>query len=270
MAHIELVVTDLDGTLWDGGEAVHARTVAALAELEHRRIPLLVATGRRRRSAARALGGVGLQPPAVLLDGALGYHLASGVAFHRVAYRPDDARRTLDVFLDHGLQPCVYVDQAEVDCLVGAEPATHPRHLEALGRAVRRADLRRAVTSQVVVSFGIVAGVPEELAPVADAIAAVGCARPVLTRDVVYGAATLMVAPRGVSKWDGVSAYCAAEGLDPDRVLAVGDGHNDVELLSRARVACAVSDGCDAVLALAHHVVPPPHEGGWAQLLDLL
>lgn len=270
MAHIELVVTDLDGTLWDGGEAVHTRTIAALAELERRSIPLLVATGRRRRSAAQALRGVGLQPPAVLLDGALGYHLASDVAFHRVAYRPDHALRTLEVFLDHHLEPCVYLDHPEVDCLIGAVPATHPRHLEALGAAARQADLHRAVTSQTVVSFGIVAADPHELAPVADAIAAAGCARPVLNRDVVYGAATLMVAPRGVTKWDGVSAYCAAEGLDPDRVLAVGDGHNDVELLSRARVACAVSDGCDAVLALAHHVVPPPAEGGWAQLLDLL
>lgn len=69
MSTIDLVVTDLDGTLWDAGERIHSRTLAALHELEARGVPLLVATGRRPRSAAQVLAREGLRPPAVLLDG---------------------------------------------------------------------------------------------------------------------------------------------------------------------------------------------------------
>ena len=65
MATVDLVVTDLDGTLWFGHEETHPTTVAAWRELERRGIPVLVATGRRvdldaraaRPSRVRAAGG---------------------------------------------------------------------------------------------------------------------------------------------------------------------------------------------------------------------
>ena len=65
-------------------------------------------------------------------------------------------------------------------------------------------------------------------------------------------------------------AFCRERDLDPDRVLAVGDGANDVELLEAAKVACAVAGGHAAALALADHVIDPPAAGGWAALLDLV
>jgi hydroxymethylpyrimidine pyrophosphatase-like HAD family hydrolase len=47
MSTIELVVTDLDGTLWDTAEQLHPRTASAIADLSRRGVHLLVATGRR-------------------------------------------------------------------------------------------------------------------------------------------------------------------------------------------------------------------------------
>jgi hydroxymethylpyrimidine pyrophosphatase-like HAD family hydrolase len=67
-----------------------------------------------------------------------------------------------------------------------------------------------------------------------------------------------------------VLAYCATRGIDPGRVLAVGDGANDLELLEGAAVACAVATATPAVLARADHVVGPPATGGWADVLDLV
>jgi hydroxymethylpyrimidine pyrophosphatase-like HAD family hydrolase len=85
-----------------------------------------------------------------------------------------------------------------------------------------------------------------------------------------WGGHTCTVIPTGLSKWVGVLEYCAQEGLDPSRVLAIGDGPNDVELLTAAAVAVAPSDSCGEALACADHVVPPPQQGGWAQILDLV
>ena len=86
---IELVVTDLDGTLWAyGSEGVpHAQTLAAWRELEGRGIPVLVATGRRATTAREPLAALGLAPSAVVLNGALALDLATGYRFHRRCFR---------------------------------------------------------------------------------------------------------------------------------------------------------------------------------------
>ena len=78
------------------------------------------------------------------------------------------------------------------------------------------------------------------------------------------------VTPRGLSKWIGVEVCCERLGVDPARVLAIGDGPNDVELLTAASVAVAPADAHAAALAVADHVVPTPTDGGWARILDLV
>ncbi len=267
MGAIDLVVTDLDGTLWDARERIHARTLDALRRLETRNTPLLVATGRRPRSAADRLARDGFAPSAVLLDGALGKDLASGVVFHRVPFGAADAGAVLDAFEQVGLSPCVYVERPDVDVVVGDAPSTHPAHLDAVGRWLARDDLRTVVLGEAVLSFVVAGRDDPRFAAVVAAVADVATA--VVTRDLTYGASALTVRPRAVSKWQGVEAYCRRAGLDPGRVLAVGDGDNDLELLTAARIACVVSDGCEAALRLADHVIEPAADGGWCAVLDL-
>src|SRR5207247_1492678 len=91
-----------------------------------------------------------------------------------------------------------------------------------------------------------------------------------IVHDLLYGGCTLQIRPPGVSKWSGVLAFCADRGLDPRRVLAVGAGANDVELLGRAAVPCAVATAAPAALERARHVLDPPATGGWAAVLDLV
>src|SRR4051812_1733817 len=111
---IELVVTDLDGSLWHH-EEIHPSTLAAWSELERRGIPVLVATGRRLTTTREPLARAGLRPPAVVLNGALGLDLASGTTFHRHHYDAVSARAVLDAFRAAGLDPCVYVEHEHVE-----------------------------------------------------------------------------------------------------------------------------------------------------------
>ena len=264
---IDLVVTDLDGTLWDGRERIHARTLRALRTLEERGLPLLVATGRRLRSAAGTLARSGLTPPAVLLDGALGRDLGTGRTFHEATFTPADAQRVLAAFEAGGVSPCVYVDLPGVDVFVGEHPSTSARHLEWIGQGLARDDLSAVIDRERVFAFAIAGAQEPALREVLTRVAP--HASGTVARDSVLGGASITVRPRGVSKWDGVLAWCADQHLDPDRVLAVGDGENDVELLTACAVACVVQDAAPAALALADHVIAPAAEGGWHEILDL-
>lgn len=263
---ISLVVTDLDGTLWDSEERVHDRTVAALRDLEARALPLLVATGRRLRSAQPSLARHGLAPPAVLLDGAMGCHLDGGGRFHEACFRPVDAEVALAAFDAAGLSPALYVDRPDVDVVVGTAPSTHPRHLAHVGTWLSEGDLDTVVRTESVYSFVVVDANLAALAVVTRRLGGAGVAT--VARNPFFPGATITVRPPHTSKWEGVLAYCATHGFDPDAVLAVGDGENDLELLKGAAVSCVVRDGCDAALALADHVIDPASEGGWSAILD--
>jgi hydroxymethylpyrimidine pyrophosphatase-like HAD family hydrolase len=267
-ASISLVVTDLDGTLWDRHGRVHALTLQALKELERRGLPVLAATARRPASARTVMQANGLLLPAVLLDGSIGKDFAAGETFHRQAFTPDRAAAILDLLRAHGVDPCVNVDDEVRDVVVSDTPSTHPAHLAFLQPWIRPGDPADAVRNLPVLSFIVCGRERELLVPARQAV--LPYAACTISPDLGYGGYTFSVRPLGVSKWNGVLAFCRSRGLDPTGVLAVGDGENDVELLQSAAVACAVADGCDAVLQLAHHRLAPAHEGGWHTILRLL
>jgi hydroxymethylpyrimidine pyrophosphatase-like HAD family hydrolase len=266
---VDLVVTDLDGTLWHTDDHVPDRVVEAVAELERRGVPLLVATGRRVASTRTPLAAVGLAPPAVVLNGALGLDLATGERFHRAPYPTDQAIATMAAFTSVGLQPVVYVDHPRWDAFLGPQPSTNPNHIRQLGGTVTTDDLERVAAEEAVLGFGMI-GVPYGDAEAAQL--AVGDRAEVhLDRSIDYeGMASLTVAPRGQSKWDGVQAFCRAHGLDSDRVLAVADGANDLELLDHAALRAVPTVAHPAALERADHVLPSARDGGWADILTLL
>jgi hydroxymethylpyrimidine pyrophosphatase-like HAD family hydrolase len=265
---VQLVVTDLDGTLWERDSVVHERTRAAMAVLAGAGMPMLVATGRRVASTRAPLSVIGLAPPAVVLNGALGLDLASGDRFHRSSFLSGDAVAVLEAFVEHGTEPCVYIDHDDHPVWVGPRPDTHPDHLASFGTDVRVGELRRIVATEHVLGFSVI-GLPTGRAePLAAQLRSL--ATPHVDRDRHYGGYGLTVAPPSQSKWDGVLAYCQRHDLDPGAVLAIGDGPNDVELLGNAAVAVAPSDAHPAARSLARHIVGRAVDGGWAELLDIL
>jgi hydroxymethylpyrimidine pyrophosphatase-like HAD family hydrolase len=266
---IELVVTDLDGTLWEHDTTFHPAVRRAWDEVVER-VPVLVATGRRITSTRVPLARVGLAPPAIVLNGALGLELGTGRRFHRLVFPREQAVAVLDRFRDVGLDPCLYVDGEEDGLvLLSATPSTNPGHVDALGASARVVDLDEAANDVPVLGFGIL-GIPHgALAAAAAAIG--GAAETHLDRSLDYpGMASLTVAPKGQSKWDGVEAFCREQGVDPAKVLAVADGPNDVELLAHAAVSVVPAVAHPAASALADHTIPSARDGGWAAIPALL
>jgi hydroxymethylpyrimidine pyrophosphatase-like HAD family hydrolase len=269
MPAVDLVVTDLDGTFWHTDDHVPSAVLDAVAQLTKAGVPVLVATGRRPASTRAPLARVGLAPPAIMLNGAIGIDLATDERFHLAPFAAADAVAAFDAFTAVELSPVVYVDHERYDVLVGHAPDTNPGHLRSLGDTAGRldaAELRRSVGVTPVLGFGMI-GVPFAHAEAASA--SIGDLAEVhLDRSLDYpGMASLTVAPRHQSKWDGVQAFCTSRGLDSTRVLAVADGPNDLELLTHAAVRLVPAVAHPDALALADHVIPAAADGGWAEVL---
>ncbi|MGD1011971.1 MAG: HAD family hydrolase [Acidimicrobiales bacterium] len=267
---VDLVVTDLDGTLWDQSGVVHPRTLGALRLLADASVPVLAASGRRPFSAWPVMEANGIALPAVFLDGAIGRDFRATTSFHRHAFTSSAAEEALGVFESLGVSPCVNVDDPVRDIVLGKNPSIHPEYLRRLGPWVREEDPWTAARTLGVLAFTLLGG---ERSWVLDLSAQVTARVPVtaaVSTDRTYGGLHVSFRPIGVTKWAGVLAFCAAHRLDPRHVFAIGDGDNDAELLDAASVAAAVADASPAALQLADHVLPPASEGGWAEILPLL
>ncbi|HET8929370.1 MAG TPA: HAD family hydrolase [Acidimicrobiales bacterium] len=266
---IRLVATDLDGTFWDSDLTVPRAHLGAVHELERRGVEVMAATSRRRRVVAHHLGRVGLAPSAVVLDGAMGVDLADGRRFHDAAFSVDAAGRVLEQFRRHGIEPCVYVDEAEVDVVVASQPSTSAAHLAYLGPITRTGDLDETVATPGVYSFSVTGRPRTELLPLGEDLARTGT-EPLLFFEADYGGWTLLVAPPAVTKWNGILSHAARRGIAIDEILAVGDGDNDIEMLTRAGTAVGVRGGTERALAVADHRIDGPSSNGWAAIVDLL
>lgn len=266
---VSLVVTDLDGTFWHVDDDLRPEVARAAASLADLGVPLLVATGRRRASAAVPLARAGLTPPAILLNGAIGIDLATGERFHVAAFPRNEARTVLDAFTGVGLSPVVYVADPDVDAFVAPATSTHPEHHRQILDTGATGDLDRVVAEHDVLGFSLIGVDTDAATRAADAIG--DHAETHLDRSLDYpGLASMTVAPLGQSKWDGVLAFCRRHGIDPDGILALGDGPNDLELLDNAAIALVPAVAHPAALERADHVIGAAADGGWVAVLDHL
>jgi hypothetical protein len=170
------------------------------------------------------------------------------------------------VFRSVELEPVVYVDHPRWDAFLGSNPSTHAEHVRQLGDTATTDDLARVAAEEVVLGFGMI-GVPHA-AGVAAQQALGELVEVHLDRSLDYpGMASMTAAPKGQSKWDGVLAYCAVHGLRADRVLAVADGPNDLELLDAAAISAVPEVAHASALERADHVIGAAADGGWADIL---
>ena len=196
----------------------------------------MVATGRRLTTTREPLARAGLTPPAVVLNGRSRSTSRPTSASTASTTTPRSRRGCSKHSAPRpALDPCVYVEHTEIEIYVGERPSTHPGHLASFGPRAVTADLDEIVATEPVLGFGVIGHPLEPLITVVAGIG--GHAETHLSGDSQWGGDTLTVAPPGLSKWAGVLAYCELVGLDPDRVLAIGDGPNDIELLTNATIA---------------------------------
>jgi hydroxymethylpyrimidine pyrophosphatase-like HAD family hydrolase len=267
---IRLLATDLDGTFWGRDFVPPPEHVAAVEELARQDVTVLAATSRRPRPTRQRLADHGLALPAVLMDGAVGIDFRTGERFHEAVFGTEAAHETLAAFQAYGLDPCVYVDDPEIDIAVSPGPSTCAPHLEKLGPLAGTRDLAETVRTMAVYAFSVLGLDREVLAPVARELSDTHGATVVLYPEPDYGRFGLIVNPRGVSKWSGIVAYCNLHGIGPDEVAAVGDGLNDLEMLRRAAVGIGVRGGCDEIVEMAQYVIEPPERRGWHTLVGIL
>ena len=263
------MVTDLDGTVWDRNLRCHPDTLAAIHQVLARDdVELLVATGRRRNSARRAYALNDLVLPSALLNGAIGYDFVAEKLFHQATFDPTSMRQAFAILQSNALSPVAYLSDTRAMVVEGA--TTSLRHIDGLGDDLHWTTFDDLAPRTDVLGMSMLGIEYDLVEPALAALDALPGVEVAAYADHLYPPYSLMLAPENVTKEVGIRAYLAYANLAPERIIALGDGGNDLEMLAMADVSLAVSGGDQRAIDLADEQIDRPERGGWAAVLDYL
>ncbi|HSE56300.1 MAG TPA: HAD family hydrolase [Nocardioidaceae bacterium] len=258
---LELVATDLDGTLLHTDGTVTARTREVLTAIEERGVTVVFVTGRPIRwmdDLWEHVGGHGL---AICSNG--------GIVFDVHARAVSEAR-TIPV--EVGVKAAQLLREAipgttfALEKLDGfaKEPAFMPR-------VPPPDDLRVGPVEELFDEATVkLLARHEELEPEtfwAEVESHVGH---LVTTTWSSTGALVEISGAGVSKASTLELLCAERGVSAGNVVAFGDMPNDLPMLEWAGTSYAMANAHPSVKELADHVAPSNEEDGVAAVLESL
>jgi len=222
---------------------------------------VIVVTGRMFRSVRRYLEDAGLTDLVVCYQGAVVADPTSGEFLRHVPIPLELAREAIAAVEAAGFGLNCYVD----DELYVASPTPEAR---------RYAEFQHIPIHTVGPLLDWLEAPPTKLVTIGDPklldelevrLKAEFGGRLFIAKSLPY---FLELASPDVTKGTGLAFVAERLGLAQERVVAFGDGENDVELLEWAGYGVAVANAHERVLALADHVCPPVSEEGVAQVVE--
>ncbi len=275
---------DLDGTLLARDGSVSARNRAAIDRARDAGFEVVLATGRNWKESRRAIEAIDHRGLLVGAGGSTVNDAVSGRTLRRELLDPQVVSDLAHLLLDHGHRAQLLKDHHESDhdyCFVG-------RH--ALDEATRwwfeihdlvrveidgAAEAHRRRLTEGTIRVGSVAPA-ESLARCADEVVERHGDRVharrwgAQTAHEVVGSSThlLEIFARGVDKWSAVEWICAERAVDPSRVVAIGDGLNDVGMIRGAGLGVALGNALPEVREVADRVVAPFDRDGVAEAVE--
>ena len=244
-----LAAIDIDDTLPGPDGLIGVENRRAIGLLRDLRCRVMLASGRRHANMLPFCDDLGLDEYVVSCQGARVEHSSSGEVLRRACLSPDETLAVVTAGLERGhtvlllLADGVYA-QAEtpwVDTYLresGDVPVTIT-NLSALARTPAEKVVWAAAPSEI-------AGAADEATARYD-----GPLTVMVTNDWY-----LEFTASGATKAAGVASVASAIGIPRERVLAFGDGNNDVPLLGWAGLGVAMPHGRPAACRAAGLVGP--------------
>lgn len=277
-----LIAVDVDGTLLNTefDDVLRPREVAALEAVRNSEHILALCTGRNTRSINSLMEKSGWQPkdlPVVLLNGALVW---GGTPHRCLACNLLDGntiRRLVQVFRDFDVVPMIYGadedggvlhhERRQLNDVLGHYLSMRS---DTVGAILTVDDLLELPWTQALEVGSIDA--KDKILPLTEAINREldGRVRVINTQSLLGGGryywAEVFIA--GSDKGSGLRTLAGALDVPMDRVVAIGDNYNDLDMFAAAGVSVAMDNSPADVKKQAVHVTGHVNDHGAADVLE--
>lgn len=262
-ANIKVIVTDIDGTLLDSKHELTERTEKALKAAMAQGVKVVLATGKTRRSVDDIIKRLDLKTPGIYVQGLVISH-PDGSEQHLGTLDAGLMRRVLTFIEDRGFQAMAYsgkrilVRSHTVEATVLTEEYDEPRP-ESVGPLV---NILEDVPVNKLIFCGReakhITALRWQLTHLIDGDARITQALP----DAIE------LLPVGASKGTALKLLLKEMGLEPEEMLAIGDGENDIEMIQMAGIGVAVGNANPKLKAVADATVSSNDADGVAEAVE--
>lgn len=251
---IRLLATDIDGTLLNPQFSISEGDLAALRRAHAAGIEIVLVTGRRHSFALPIAKQLGFDLWLISSNGAVTRSL-SGETFHRDMMPAQTCRRLCGAMQEFRGNTVLTFDKETKGAIV-------LEHLDELGPSIRRwleknmeyiefvVPIEKAlVTDPVQAMF---CGTMERMTLALRALESAGMDGQMTVLRTEYPARDLSmidVLNAGCSKGHALERWAKYRGFRRDQVMAVGDNHNDVEMLEFAGHPVIMGNACEELRA---------------------
>ena len=272
---IRLLATDIDGTLLNPQFQISERDVHALRQAHSVGIEIVLVTGRRHTFALPIAKQLGFDLWLISSNGAVTRSL-SGETFHRDLMPADICRRLCGAMQEFRGNTVLTFDKETRGAIV-------LERLDELGASIRRWLEKNMEFIEFVI--------PIEKALVTDPVQAMFCgtmarmttALDALDKSGLEGKVTILrteypvrdlsmidVLNAGCSKGHALERWARYRGFQREEVMAIGDNHNDVEMLEFAGHPVIMGNACEELRGRGWRVTGGNHECGLAAAVELV
>jgi Cof subfamily protein (haloacid dehalogenase superfamily) len=271
---IRLVAIDIDGTLLNSDEEISPANFAAIHQTMARGIEVVLLTGRRLATARWIPQQLGLGGPFVVHNGALILQMASGLPLARFFLSPPTAREVLErshLFLDAIL---LHVEDGE-DGLMAVHPASAANPI--LQRYLSRNHQRVVHTEQLNIFANerliqiMFAGHTKQIDDIETQLACIQEPLPPHITKTCYpdrDFSIMDILDRKCSKAQALKFLSSRNGIARNQILAIGDNHNDLDMLLFAGTGVAMGNAVRELKDTAFFVTGCNNSDGVAQALE--
>lgn len=252
----QLVALDIDGTLVDHEGVLPPQMRRAVGRVMSAGVPVVLTTGRSWHATRPVFEELGLPPgPVISSNGAITAKFPPFEVTDLVTFDPSEVIEK--VLAEH---PSAAIAAEVVGQGYRVSKYFPNGDLHGHIEQVSIAELARTEVTRIVIRD------PEstdaEFVALAERLGLQGVSY------FVGWSAWLDIAPAGINKASALAGLVEGLGIAATEVLAIGDGRNDIEMLSWAGRGVAVGDANDEVRAAANHVTGTFAEGGTITELD--
>lgn len=264
-----LYLSDLDGTLLHSDSSISAYTADTINRLHATGLLFSYATARSHLSASAMTKSIHAPLPVITYTGTFIVDHATGARLHASFFQPGDVRELLGLLTENSVHPIVYTITGGREVFMSltgqlnAETAAFVRERQHDQRNMP-VDHPNALLQGDTFFFTCI-DAESRLEPLYHTLKnRFSC---VYGRDYYTGDCWLEIMPPGVSK--AQAALKLKELLHCDRIVAFGDGINDIPLFEVADACYAVENAVDALKSIATGIIGSNDADDVAAWLDV-